>query len=208
MSDFDVEAFVAKLESLGVKLTAVPLADGTMRISRWRMPNAVDASQIDSLWASQIGGNQARMDLLAAHLAPAAAKITGNGELPVRAALRTGEADTRRALTASGSMPVRPSPRTGEADAKSKDRLGTTASGAAPIRPSVRAGEGDSRSKGRTETMAAGAVPPRPSTRTGEADAKSKDRPAGRPHFLRLVRFASSGSSAYRRPSQRLTITS
>jgi hypothetical protein len=189
MPDFDVGAFVAKLESLGVKLNAVPLADGKVRINRWRMPNAVDASQIDSLWASQIGGNQARMDLLAAHLAPAAAKITGNGEVPVRAALRTGEADTRPALTASGSMPVRPSPRTGEVDAKSKDRLGTTASGAAPVRPLVRAGEGAPRSKDRTET-----VPPRPSAR-GEADAKSKDRPAGR-----LNSFGSSPSPVPARP--------
>jgi hypothetical protein len=49
MPDFDVEAFVAKLESLGVKLTAVPLADGRMRINRWRMPHAVDAIQIESL---------------------------------------------------------------------------------------------------------------------------------------------------------------
>jgi hypothetical protein len=68
MPDFDVEAFVAKLESLGVKLTAVPLADGRMRINRWRMPHAVDAVQIESLWASQIGENQGRIDRLAAHL--------------------------------------------------------------------------------------------------------------------------------------------
>jgi hypothetical protein len=82
MPDFDVEAFVAKLESLGVKLTAVPLADGRMRINRWRMPHAVDASQIESLWASQIGQNQGRIDVLAAHLAPASAKVIGNGGKP------------------------------------------------------------------------------------------------------------------------------
>ena len=66
MPEFDVEAFVANLERMGVKLTAVPLADGKTRINRWRMLHAVDhAKQIDTLWASQIGENQARIDLLA-----------------------------------------------------------------------------------------------------------------------------------------------
>jgi len=35
--EFDVEAFIAKLAGMGMKLTAVPLADGTLKIYRWRM---------------------------------------------------------------------------------------------------------------------------------------------------------------------------
>src|ERR1700730_703891 len=85
MPEFDVEAFVANLERMGVKLTAVPLADGKMRINRWRMMHAVDhAKQIDTLWASQIGENQARIDLLAAHLAPPPAPVTANRVVPFR----------------------------------------------------------------------------------------------------------------------------
>jgi hypothetical protein len=78
MSDFDVEAFVAKLEHMGVKLTAVPLADGKMRINRWRMMHAVEAHQIEILWASHIGDDQARIDRLAAHLARPPGAVTAN----------------------------------------------------------------------------------------------------------------------------------
>lgn len=85
MPEFDVKAFVANLERMGVKLTAVPLADGKMRINRWRMLHAVDhAKQIDILWASQIGENQARIDLLAAHLAGAPAHVTANRGVRLR----------------------------------------------------------------------------------------------------------------------------
>jgi len=73
MVEFDVAAFVAKLERMGVKLTAIPLADGKLRINRWRMLHAVEhTQQIQDLWASQIGDNQARIDVLAAHLSCAA----------------------------------------------------------------------------------------------------------------------------------------
>jgi hypothetical protein len=85
MPEFDVEAFVANLERMGVKLTAVPLADGKTRINRWRMLHAVDhAKQIDNLWTSQIGENQARIDLLAAHLADPPARVTTNRVVPSR----------------------------------------------------------------------------------------------------------------------------
>ena len=70
MPDFDVEAFVTKLDSMGMKLTAVPLADGKVRINRWRTLNACEhTQQIQNLWAIQIGNNQERIDVLAAHLA-------------------------------------------------------------------------------------------------------------------------------------------
>ena len=72
MPDFDVEAFVTKLDLMGMKLTAVPLADGKLRINRWRMLHASEhAQQIQDLWATQIGNDQGRLEVLAAHLAKA-----------------------------------------------------------------------------------------------------------------------------------------
>jgi hypothetical protein len=73
MPDFDAEAFIAKLDRMGMKLTAVPLADGKLRINRWCMLNAAaHAHEIEDLWTSQIGNDRARIDVLAAHLANAA----------------------------------------------------------------------------------------------------------------------------------------
>ena len=72
MPDFDVETFVTKLDLMGMKLTAVPLADGKLRINRWRMLHASEhAQQIRDLWATQIGNDQERLEVLAAHLAKA-----------------------------------------------------------------------------------------------------------------------------------------
>ncbi len=69
MAEFDVVAFVAKMDGMGVKLTAVPLADGKVRVSRWRMMQSVEhAKQAEDLWIAQIGSNQARIDVLAKHL--------------------------------------------------------------------------------------------------------------------------------------------
>jgi hypothetical protein len=74
MPDFDVEAFITKLDRLGMKLTAVALADGKLRVNRWCMLNAAEhAEQIRDLWATQIGNDRERIDVLAAHLANAAA---------------------------------------------------------------------------------------------------------------------------------------
>lgn len=72
MADFDVEAFISKLDGMGMKLTAIPLADGRIRVNRWCMMTAYDhAQQIQDLWTGQIGDDQERMDVLAAHLAKA-----------------------------------------------------------------------------------------------------------------------------------------
>jgi hypothetical protein len=69
MPDFDVEAFVTELDRMGVKLTAIPLADGKLRVSRWCMLTATEyAQQIENLWITQIGNDSERIDLLAAHL--------------------------------------------------------------------------------------------------------------------------------------------
>jgi hypothetical protein len=66
MSEFEVEAFVAELDRLGMKLTALELADGRLKVYRWRMRGAAEnAAQIESLWNSQVGENQARVNLLA-----------------------------------------------------------------------------------------------------------------------------------------------
>jgi hypothetical protein len=74
MLEFDVEAFVAKMDRMGLKLTAVPLADGKYRLNRWRTMQAFEHDrQIQDLWASQVGDNQKRIDQLAAHLAQSAA---------------------------------------------------------------------------------------------------------------------------------------
>jgi hypothetical protein len=86
MPDFDVEGFVADMDLLGVKLTAVPLADGKYLVNRWRMSGAFEhAKQIEKLWFSQIGNNQSRMDQLAAHLlAHARPPVIANRIFPVR----------------------------------------------------------------------------------------------------------------------------
>jgi phage terminase large subunit-like protein len=75
MQDFDVEAFVTKLDRMGMKLTAVPLANGKLRVNRWCMLNAAEhAQQIQDLWTTQVGNDQERIDVLAAHLARAASR--------------------------------------------------------------------------------------------------------------------------------------
>jgi hypothetical protein len=72
MPEFDVEEFVAKMDRLGLKLTAVPVADGKYRGDRWRMSEAIEnAEQIRNFWTSPIGDNQYRIDQLAAHLSRA-----------------------------------------------------------------------------------------------------------------------------------------
>jgi len=74
MNAFDVESFVAEMDRMGVKLTAVPLADGTVRVNRWRTMQAVEhGHRIDHLWGSQVGHDRARMETLAAHLMKRAA---------------------------------------------------------------------------------------------------------------------------------------
>jgi beta-xylosidase len=83
MPEFDVEEFVAKMDRLGLKLTAVPLADGKYRVNRWRMSEAVEnAEQIRNLWTSQIGDNQSRIDQLAAHLSQAEPRVIANRIFP------------------------------------------------------------------------------------------------------------------------------
>jgi hypothetical protein len=63
MVEFDVEGSVKQLDGMGLKLTAVPLAEG------WRTMDAVEhREQIQDLWASQIGDSHSRIETLAAHL--------------------------------------------------------------------------------------------------------------------------------------------
>jgi hypothetical protein len=69
MGGFRVDDFVATVEHLGLILAAVPLADGTIRLSRWRMPDAVThASEIENLWTTHIGDDPDRLKQLATHI--------------------------------------------------------------------------------------------------------------------------------------------
>ncbi len=91
MAVFDVAGFVTKLEGLGIKLAAIPLADGRFRISRWKLPSAVEyADQIERLWAFEVGQNQARIDLLGRYIS----QIT-----PATSVLTSGEVDASSLTT-------------------------------------------------------------------------------------------------------------
>ena len=69
MTEFDPQGFIAELERMGMKLTALQLADGKFKVYRWRMQGArQNALQIEMLWRSQVGENQARIDHLAEHI--------------------------------------------------------------------------------------------------------------------------------------------
>jgi hypothetical protein len=83
MPDFDVEEFVAEMDRMGLKLTAVRLADGKYQVSRWRMSGAFEhTKQIQDLWTSQIGDNQSRIDQLTAHLSQAEPRVIANRTFP------------------------------------------------------------------------------------------------------------------------------
>jgi hypothetical protein len=70
MPEFDIDAFITEVERLGLKLSATRLLDGSYRVNRWRMPDAIsNAPQIEDLWAKHIGDDKARMNLLGTHLA-------------------------------------------------------------------------------------------------------------------------------------------
>ena len=74
MNAFDVESFITQMDQMGVKLTAVELADGTVRVNRWRTITAVEhGHRIDHLWGLQVGHDRGRMETLAAHLMKRAA---------------------------------------------------------------------------------------------------------------------------------------
>jgi len=69
MTEFDAEAFIAELERMGMRLTALQLADGKLKVYRWRMQGAREhAPQIEALWNSQVGESQVRIDHLAEHI--------------------------------------------------------------------------------------------------------------------------------------------
>jgi hypothetical protein len=69
MDGFDAADFVAANERLGLRLCAVPLADGTHRLTRWRLPEAVaNAGKIATLWAAKVGEDPGRLEQLTTHL--------------------------------------------------------------------------------------------------------------------------------------------
>jgi hypothetical protein len=100
MLDFDAEAFVTELDRMGVKLTAIPLADGKWRVNRWCMLNATEyAQQIENLWITQIGNDRDRIDVLAAHLTRTAGAEGRGGSAPVSSAIEA-TAESRAAASA------------------------------------------------------------------------------------------------------------
>ena len=83
MADFNVEGFVAEMDRMRVKLTAVPLANGKYRVNRLKMLQAVEhTKQIEDLWTSQIGDNQSRIEQLAVHLSQAEPRVIANRIFP------------------------------------------------------------------------------------------------------------------------------
>ena len=67
--EFDAAAFMAELDRMGMKLTALQLADGTFKVYRWRMRGAREhVKEIEDLWDAQVGGDQTRIDVLAKHI--------------------------------------------------------------------------------------------------------------------------------------------
>ena len=69
MPQLSIEALVTEIERLGLRLSATHLADGKVRLNRWRTPDGViNAQQIEDLWASQIGVNTERIDELTKYL--------------------------------------------------------------------------------------------------------------------------------------------
>jgi hypothetical protein len=69
MQQFSIEAFISDVERLGLRLSATRLADGKIRLNRWRMPDAViNAQRIEDLWAVQIGESRERLEELARHV--------------------------------------------------------------------------------------------------------------------------------------------
>lgn len=118
MAVFDVAGFVTKLEGLGIKLAAIPLADGRFRISRWKLPSAVEyADQIERLWAFEVGQNQARIDLLGRYISqitPATSVLT-SGEVdasslttPVKVSVEVGVRSNGSAATSIGPKATPP----------------------------------------------------------------------------------------------------
>jgi hypothetical protein len=124
MADFDIEAFITKLDRMGMKLTAVALADGKLRVNRWCMLNAAEhAEQIQDLWTTQIGNDRDRIDVLAAHLANAAGEAAdcissgplqmGSQSIAVRGDTAIGphaSADLRSAASSHFSEPPQEPP--------------------------------------------------------------------------------------------------
>jgi hypothetical protein len=63
---------------MGLKLTAIPLADGRLRVNRWCMLKATEhAQEIENLWSTQVGNDSVRIDALAVHLIITAPREAG-----------------------------------------------------------------------------------------------------------------------------------
>jgi hypothetical protein len=56
MPDLDIAWLVKELDSLGLKFTATPRVDGSVRLNKWRAINYWEnAPQAEALWAEHVG---------------------------------------------------------------------------------------------------------------------------------------------------------
>lgn len=65
MTDQDLEKLVLALETMGLKLTVTPLADGSFRLNRWRMINYWShAREAEAFWTERVGDDRPRLAML------------------------------------------------------------------------------------------------------------------------------------------------
>ena len=61
----ELEKLVEAFESLGMKLTVTPLADGSLRLNRWRMINYWShAREAEAFWTERLGEDRERLAAL------------------------------------------------------------------------------------------------------------------------------------------------
>lgn len=71
MSNTDIKGLVERLNSLGLILSAVPLADGSLRLTQWRTVRYYDnESLIKTIWTDAVLSKPGRQQEIAAFIAP------------------------------------------------------------------------------------------------------------------------------------------
>lgn len=69
MSDFSIKDFLDRLSTLGLMLSASRLADGSIRLNRWRGMNFYEnEAEINNVWMSNMAGQDTRMQDVARYL--------------------------------------------------------------------------------------------------------------------------------------------
>jgi hypothetical protein len=74
MSNTDIRALVERLNSLGLMLSVIPLADGSLRLNQWRTVRYYDnETLIKTIWSQSVLAKPGRQQEIARFLAPVAA---------------------------------------------------------------------------------------------------------------------------------------